>query len=211
MNNKIIIGISGLAGSGKDVFADIAVKEYDAIKVPFAKVLKEEIIEFLINNDIQFEYRNLYGTQKDKEELFNFHHFNIQELDDIIEPYVKFINGRKYASFRSLLQVWGTEYRRSQDLNYWINKTLEQCTKNKIYVIPDCRFLNEVDIINYNNGYIVRINREDVINISNINHPSEVELQNYNGWDYVIDNNSTLSDYQNKCRLVLEDIICLEN
>lgn len=211
MNRKIIIGVTGLAGSGKDVFADIGVNEYNAIKIPFAKAVKEEVTEFLIDNKIPFANNNLYGTQEDKEQLFLYNSIKNNDIKQLLKGVVISINGNLCCSFRSLLQIWGTEYRRTQDPNYWIKKAFEQCNENNLYIISDCRFHNELDSIRMYNGYIVKIIKPDVMSISNMNHSSESELRDSTNWDYKIDNNSTLEDYQNKCRLVLEDIICLEN
>lgn len=233
-NNKscsCIIGCIGVGQSGKDEFAKIAVKEFNATRVAFADAVKEEVSEFLKENNIPFEDRNLWGDGPDKEELFNFHHFTIKELDDIIEPYVEIIGESKYVSFRSLLQVWGTDYRRSQDENYWIKKGLAKCRetggpytpfgmtsiqymehlkekqKNQIYAISDVRFLNETKAIKAVGGKLVKIVRSDAPEISNMSHQSEQELKDYEGYDYLILNNGTLEEYHNNCKKVIEKIL----
>lgn len=202
----MIIGICAKAQNGKSEFTKLAVEEFNAIQSPFAGQLKIEVAEFLKENNIPFENKNLYGSGSDKEELFNFHHFNNKEIDYLIEPYVKFINGAKYCSFRSLLQIWGTEYRRSKNPNYWIDKNLNNCPNNKLVCIDDCRFLNEAKAIKDKGGYLVKIIRSDAPIISNMTHASEIELEQIVP-DFIIYNNGTLDTYHAKCRRILNHIL----
>lgn len=59
------------------------------------------------------------------------------------------------------------------------------------WIITDVRFENEVNVIKEKGGKVIRINREtEQIN----NHPSETSLDNYDKFDYVINNNGTIMD-----------------
>ena len=65
------------------------------------------------------------------------------------------------SEIRSLLQWWGTEYRRAQDTNYWVNYGMEQLETLKfgytdvpslLVVFTDVRFANEVIAIEMRDG-----------------------------------------------------------
>jgi hypothetical protein len=89
---------------------------------------------------------------------------------------------------RSLLQWWGTEYRRAKDPAYWVKrlrKTLEEHNPD-IALITDVRFVNEVDFIHELGGYVVKCERLGNPDVNVREHPSEAVLDAYKGWDYHI-------------------------
>lgn len=91
---------------------------------------------------------------------------------------------------RTLLQWWGTEYRRAQDPNYWVQKTMEMIAQDApdVALICDVRFPNEAEGIRAAGGYIVRVRRLGYV--SDVpQHVSETALNGYGpmSWDAVID------------------------
>lgn len=98
-----------------------------------------------------------------------------------------------YGKHGALLQWWGTEYRRKQDSNYWVRKCMEKIGNDAhhIAVITDVRFINEAEAVRQAGGYTVRVSRKNTDGTPFVskdrpaNHPSEVELDNYN-FDYEI-------------------------
>jgi hypothetical protein len=93
-----------------------------------------------------------------------------------------------------LLQLLGTEvYRRYND-NIWIDslywKLLDK--RPRIALIADVRFPNEAKFVKALGGALVKVSRfnEDdtpfVTTDRDPNHPSEVALDNFDGWDYNI-------------------------
>ena len=100
------------------------------------------------------------------------------------------------------------------------------------WIIPDVRFPNEVQAIKQVGGIIIRIERsiehmcqvklqekfpnlkhydvfnEDVMKdlekFRNDSHPSEIALDDYNQWDYVINNDGTLIDLEQKVSKILK-------
>lgn len=60
------------------------------------------------------------------------------------------------------------------------------------WIITDTRFLNEVEAIKKVDGKVIRVVRDDIAPPNN--HPSEMELANYKGFDYVLENNGTVED-----------------
>lgn len=96
---------------------------------------------------------------------------------------------------RFLLQSIGTEWGRKliRD-DIWVRALLSQYRPHEDHwIVTDVRFPNEVWGIKERGGVVIRIERETG---SNDGHPSETSLDNYTGWDYVIDNNSSLGALQ---------------
>lgn len=107
----------------------------------------------------------------------------------------------KPPHIRKLLQEEGTERGRYiYGENVWLDTTKEwfnilhdYCGINK-FIIPDVRFINEVNYIkNELNGAVIRIHAPNRVNDSTLtaearNHISETELDNYTDFDFIIHN-----------------------
>jgi hypothetical protein len=65
------------------------------------------------------------------------------------------------AGQRWLLQQWGTEFRRSQDPQYWVKYGLDYITERyqdgDIWCVTDVRFANEAEAIQDAGGVVVRV------------------------------------------------------
>lgn len=101
-----------------------------------------------------------------------------------LPPWVKAEDGKP----RTLLQWWGTDYRRAQDVDYWVRQLMERIALDQpdVALITDVRFANEVDAIHNAGGYAVKVQRTTPPDIVVPPHPSEDELEGYTGWDYEI-------------------------
>ncbi|HZS43384.1 MAG TPA: hypothetical protein VFA52_04335 [Candidatus Paceibacterota bacterium] len=96
------------------------------------------------------------------------------------------------GKYSHLLQWWGTEFRRSQNPNYWADKTFENISKDTDFLlISDVRFLNEAEAIKKRGGYLVNVQRYYpdgslfVTKDRDPKHISETELDDYN-WDFYL-------------------------
>jgi hypothetical protein len=82
---------------------------------------------------------------------------------------------------RTLLQWWGTEFRRAKDPYYWVKamqKTLER-ERPQVALISDMRFKNEFNwIVDVCDGRTVWVERSGYVG-ENPSHPSEVDLDDY--------------------------------
>ena len=105
---------------------------------------------------------------------------------------------------RSLLQWWGTDFRRKEDVRYWIDNyglpTLDRLRHagTDVVCVTDVRFQNEVDALQRLDGVVFEVVASDEIRAGRLNiseqeqkamslHATEKGgLQNLNG---VIDNN----------------------
>lgn len=83
---------------------------------------------------------------------------------------------------RTLLQWWGTEYRRAEDPYYWVKqlkKTLE-AERPRVALISDMRFLNEAAwVIKDKWNRTVRVDRHGFQDIATSSHQSEHELDKF--------------------------------
>ncbi len=131
---------------------------------------------------------------------------------------------RKYCiqerrTYRDALQTVGTElFRVGFCDNTWVNATmadykpthrigLENHTWDPDplpnWFITDVRFPNEADIIKKNGGIMIRVNRIGM-DCSDM-HPSETALDNYQGFDFVIENDGDLLNlYKSLSEIVLK-------
>lgn len=206
----MIILLIGKAGAGKDEFAKIAEEEFGVKRVAFADAVKEEVAEFLDKHEVCWEHRHLWGTQHDKEAWLRMAHSQRPKgkgpLSKFLTTFGDYNNGWHYFTPRSLLQFWGTEYRRSQDPLYWVNAAEKKLKANEHSVISDGRFINEVKMALENGGVTVRINRPDASSISNMAHQSEVELDGF-VTNYELANTGSLEDYHKQIRKLLKEIL----
>ena len=186
MNKNLIIAISGRLGSGKDLVAEIIKKRsnLEFKQTAFAKKLKE-IVALLASvpyeTTLTQEGKNIYIKEYDK-------------------------------TIGEMLQLVGTNAMRDNfDKNVWINACmLEMKNIPGNYVITDCRFDNEADAIKNAGGIVIRVNRpiNPVAEASgrDLTHASETGLDNYSGFDYIINNTGTLEDLYHQVDSVLSMI-----
>jgi hypothetical protein len=115
-----------------------------------------------------------------------------------------------------------SEYKGVNHWSYLQEPTKEEYEKDKIYpnwIITDMRFPNELQAVKQRNGITIRVNRkpdfwkddewtEEMIKWHSNQHPSETALDNHS-FDYVIDNDGSISDLIDKVKeiLVKEKII----
>lgn len=81
---------------------------------------------------------------------------------------------------RSLLQWWGTDYRRAKDPDYWVKRLGQTLAEHKpdVALITDVRFRNEVDFIRSQGGVYIKVVNTGAPDVNVHEHPSEAELDN---------------------------------
>ena len=91
--------------------------------------------------------------------------------------------------YRPLMQWYGTEYRRNQDVEYWVNKLRPEVTallsQGNSVVVTDVRFLNEINFVRNLGGINLWIAGDKVWSADS--HSSESSIT-YTNATYVINN-----------------------
>lgn len=160
--NKVrFISFRGKLKSGKTTAAEYLVSKYPGklVKIAFADSLKSEVFDLLWRTTGFWSGGGHVGdckviTQFAKESGQDHLYpppdgdfptgldlYYVSEVDKLA-----WVNAHK-REIRSLLQWYGTEYRRTQDENYWINRFLDKAlavfARGQQVVVDDCRFDNE--------------------------------------------------------------------
>ena len=87
---------------------------------------------------------------------------------------------------REFMQFFGTEIMRKIYQPVWLDNCFKRIEEDSpdIAVIADCRFMNEILAVQKHGGKVVRLTRSP----HNSTHSSEIDADNYDGFDAVIDN-----------------------
>jgi hypothetical protein len=94
------------------------------------------------------------------------------------------------------------------DEQYWTKQLQYQLLAeghwDKILVVTDMRFPDELQMLKEEGAYCVRLSRETV-KFATSEHASETSLDHYREWDYVIDNNGPITDLKAHWAEILVD------
>lgn len=188
----MIIGLAGKKGSGKDTVADYLCQRYEFVKYGFGDPIKE-VGRILFD----FSEEQLYRNQK--EELDKRWGFKPRTF------FQKF--GTEYGQF-ILPQHFPTVFEDIEDRQFWVKRFWiwyeGQLKKNPYLkvVISDIRFLHEFNFIKQKGGYVIKIQRDNILKDS---HISEVELDEIMDIEYnaVIQNNSSKEELYDKIQDIL--------
>ena len=201
-----IISFSGGMAAGKDTFGavykELCEKENIKVKhLSFANALKNEVDELIRrvrNNESVAEISHSMGVSC----------IHINKLKNVIleEDYIhpNFTARDRTPATRFLLQYWGTEVRRSQNDNYWVDIVKEQIKenlKNNVNTYStDARFINELKMLTSIGATTVlldaplevrlkRLYDRDHITVTEeqLKHPSETQCIEYKDYTFVID------------------------
>lgn len=204
--------VSGRLASGKDTVAEAVMHRLgrqDAVRVSFATPLRKEVDELIAairetGADAAVETVARVGgitTEKAR--------YTAELLCQALAANPDVHSHVRTREIRLALQEWGTDVRRSADSEYWVKQAMRQVVEllaeqRPVYV-TDARFPNEVAAAR-NLGFLAvrlevdlpiraaRLKARDGLDIDPAaeNHPSEMELENYTGFDLWVDNSGDL-------------------
>lgn len=92
---------------------------------------------------------------------------------------------------RKFLQFIGTEWARTINNNVWADLMIEKIKGyvNQNIFISDLRFQNEFKVLKDHGFICVQIKNKNCDHLDGYsNHASDIDLDNYDGWDYTIEN-----------------------
>ena len=223
----MILGISGLAGSGKDTFARFLVEDHGFVVVSLADPLKR-----ICRDVFDFSDEQLWGpSEKRNEPDFRYPRekcHGCQTCEFRCDHYLGYLTPR-YA-----LQRIGTEWGRDCYENIWVEYTMRTARKlldpmsgdvssalgynpkqgivpwnrgkPKGVAIPDVRFRNEIEGIRAAGGKLVRIRRPGAgLSGAAGVHASEAEQAGIpdDVFDLVVENTGTLEELRAKAAAAL--------
>lgn len=108
---------------------------------------------------------------------------------------------------REMLQVLGTDVMRNnfhQDV--WLLLAKQELLKHEMVCISDVRFENEAQLIKDLGGFVIRINRPGALTADL--HESEVALDNYEEFDWIIDNDGDLLKFKKEVAKATLGCLC---
>ena len=172
-----VILIGGKARSGKDTIADFM---YDILEQEGKKVCKIQIGQYI----------KYYATR-----------------------YCGW-DGREETKPRDLLLKIGTEIIREKiDPEFHIDRLIQDIRVLSYFydyfIVSDVRLPNEIEKpkSNFENVCTIRMERySDELNSAQKQHITEVALDNYDGFDFIINNDGTLEELEEKAKDILKKI-----
>ena len=195
----MIIAICGLQGSGKDTVGSYLINKYGFTKLSFAGVLKDIVaILFGWNREL------LEGSTKES-----------REWREQIDPWWSKKLGIAKLTPRYVLQYFGTDlFRNHFHPDIWVISVERQLSKYSNCVITDCRFPNEIEMLQSYGAKTIKITRGilpewyQLYESGEIDKPDSIHPSEYlwikTNFDYQIENNSTINDFENYIDLIMK-------
>jgi hypothetical protein len=196
----MIIAICGLQGSGKDTIGSYLVNSYGFTKLSFAGMLKD-IVAILFG----WERFMLEGATPESREW----------REQVDSWWSKKLNIENLTP-RYVLQFFGTDlFRKYFHPDIWVIAVEKQLSKYPNCVITDCRFQNEIKMLQSAGATFIKITRgilpnwyesyaSGLIEKPDNVHPSEY-LWIKSKFDYEFENNSTISELEIQLDSILEN------
>lgn len=184
-----VIGISGKAGSGKTTFANMLVDALDSLGI--SKDLVR--ISPMADSVYRIASKSLGLTKAYLKENKQ------KELPDLS------------MTVREYLQRIGESMRKGVDPYFWVLIKRRDVLRlyddgYRVIIIDDIRYPNEVEMVMGIETYVTIRMMGRAINIKD-NHPSEISLDQYSSWDYMIDNSHSLAELKEKAQRVAKGIL----
>lgn len=197
MKNKNYVFLIGHKSNvGKDEMAFFLKEKYQVSKISFADKLKS-----VVSDLYGFSHEQVYGKLKNVQDI---RYPNNIDKDEEFESQVNWFTPRR------ILQIFGQQ-QRLIDSNIWARSVAELIKKEqkllfpirKNFCIPDFRFENEYhcikNLLEDRNTEVktIKIIRETDFFVGK-NDISETALDNWDNWDFVLENNGDVKDYHMK-------------
>ena len=190
----MIIGISGKAQAGKDTTAKI---------INFLRCYPDASWHTYWDSDLPLAFEDNIVHFADllkyvAEHMLSVPVYTMQSMKgkSMTFDWLDGMTGREF------LQKLGTAVRNEVHPDFWTRALFIRHKNNPNLIIPDVRFPNEAQIIKEHGGMLIRIERPGA---GAGNHISEIALDDYRGWDIVIDNVGTIEDLYKQVKFLIND------
>jgi hypothetical protein len=210
---QLLLGFIGAAGSGKDTCADL-LQAHGFHRIAFADALRLEVsgafgidVRELTERDTKEQTDSALALNRCKDQGFTDWMFAIGH--NILQD----------RSPRWVMQQWGTQYRRAQMPNYWLNKVRSwvnnmRATGHHRLCITDVRFQNEIDLLRSLSGYflpVIRPNASGTLQAQTQRHESEALFATRASYfeiyePHIIHNDGDLDHLQNELLRVITSL-----
>lgn len=185
---SLVLALKGPLGCGKTTASQYLVNKHGFVKISFADALKLEIFNAVWTGHYPQQVVDRFNVDKYPDPVDEFPSTRFIDIRD--EAKIAWVNKHKIV-LRELLQYWGTEYRRTQDENYWVRRWTEKVAEYQDSYIPvctdDCRFPNEKAALKRLGGHVFFIDtpsesvekflleRDGAVNKGIVGHASEAD------------------------------------
>lgn len=165
----MVIGLCGYRGSGKTVVARYLREMHGFKPVNFKDSLVKEITE---------KFPNLLATISTVMDSTKYDGNKPWNNDRLFKE--------KPPLMRALMQEYGTDVRRADNPNYWVDKWKQSAGTGENIVADDVRFGNELLAVEEKGGVMIRVKRPDIT--TGGEHQSETEQESFSV-DFTIEAN----------------------
>jgi dephospho-CoA kinase len=198
-----LIGVSGKIGSGKNYLATKLTEEftnrgYSCGETSFALPLKNQLSDIMEDRKGVNKLSIFALSKKYNISLWQMYRLvSFFKKDIKVDPNITGYN--KTHGTRRAIQYLGTDIRRKQYDNYWIELLDKSLPQTDIVFVPDARFPNEANYIRNKQGFNLRLevpreiilqraNDRDKIRYNSVseNHASETSLDNYTNFNRIV-------------------------
>lgn len=189
----MIVGISGKKQCGKNTIGNILIlidiyKNSNRHFISLENYVKQYCDSELIPTTARFELKSFAGKLKEITSILCSHYVEDYER----ESFKKSIDPITGITNREVLQKIGESFRSSLGEDIWIKALMtDYQAKKDNWIVTDVRYQNEADHIKNKGGILIRVNRNTH---NNDNHKSEIDLDDYNKFDFIIDNNGSVEE-----------------
>lgn len=229
---KHVILVCGKMRSGKDQFASYLAEEFEKQgKMVMFDKFAQDLKDFCKSDfrDFAKVINGMADTFAASVSGFCSYHFSQDAERSVYNALLKELENFKIADenwyenktplTRSILQIMGTEvFRNRVDDQYWVKRLYNRVVNVPMFdvvIVTDARFPNELDA--FTKEYLchndVKAHSIQVIRDTGIfdTHPSEIALDDYDCFNYIVDNSKTLDRLRETAIAVVEDIFKGEN
>lgn len=191
----VVIGFVGHAGHGKDTASAVCMDIPNSFRLALADDLKLRIMDLYPDFP---EFGVYFDPETGAPEQNPAH--------DEADPRIQLI-------VRRTRQVDGTDIFRTFDPDWWLKawavRAMEQvCRGKRVILVPDIRFLNELQFFQRYNGFFIGVDRGNYRRPGvDYTHPSETAIpQLLELCDVVVPNHGTVEEFEDQVRRLIRGL-----